>query len=307
MSTAGPALPPAWETALDTFLHHCAVDRGLATASLEAMHHDLMRLGAYAVEAGPPDPDQVTDRDLRAFLLNSATELAASSRARLLSTVRSFYRFRREEGCLDEDPTATILAPKTSRRLPTVLSVRQVEELIESAMGPEPADGRNAAILEVLYGCGARVSELCGLDLNDLDQDEATVLLRGKGRKQRRVPLGEPALQALDRYLLEGRPLWAGPKSGGAIFLNQRGGRLSRVSVWNLIKRAARDCGLKADLSPHTLRHSFATHLLEGGADLRVVQELLGHADISTTEIYTHVDRAWLTEAWLEAHPRARR
>lgn len=299
--------PAAWDLAVDTFLEHCGVERGLATASLEAMRHDLHRLAAWCGEHGPADPDRVADRDLRAFLLECARDLAASSRARLLSTVRSFYRFRVEEGCLADDPTATIVAPRTGRKLPSVLSPEQVEDLIGAVTGLEPAALRDRAILETLYGCGARVSELVGLDVNDIDRDEATVLLRGKGRKHRRVPLGEPALEAIDTYVLEARPQWQGPRSAGALFLNQRGGRFSRVSVWNLIKKAARDAGLKAELSPHTLRHSFATHLLEGGADLRVVQELLGHADISTTEIYTHVDRAWLVSAWLEAHPRARR
>ena len=210
------------------------------------------------------------------------------------------------EGRLDADPTATLVAPRRGRRLPVVLGVRQVVAMLEAVDGDTPRELRDRAVLELLYGCGCRVSELCGLDTPDLDPDEATLLLRGKGRKQRLVPVGEPAVAAVGRYLSAGRPRLVGRRATGALFLNARGGRLSRVSVWALVKRVAAAAGLTDGLSPHTLRHSYATHLLEGGADLRVVQELLGHADIGTTEIYTHVDRGWLEEAWREAHPRAR-
>jgi integrase/recombinase XerD len=205
------------------------------------------------------------------------------------------------------DPTSTLIAPRKGKKLPAVLTVKQVERLLDAVDGAKPADLRDRTILEILYGCGCRVSELCGLDVTDLDHSEATLLLRGKGRKQRLVPVGEPALESIGLYLRAGRPELAGQTPTAALILNQRGGRLSRVSVWNLIKRAGAAAGLPERLSPHTLRHTYATHLLEGGADLRVVQELLGHADIGTTEIYTHIDRAWLAEAWLGAHPRARR
>ena len=295
-----------WDLATDEFLAHCGADKGLAVASLEAARHDLARLRAWARERGLA-PVAVRDTDLRAFLLETAGELAASSRARLLSTLRSFYRFLAAEGHLDADPTTTIAAPRRGRRLPDVLSVVQAERLLEAIDGDEPRDLRDRAILEVLYGCGCRVSELCGLDTPDLDHQEATLLLRGKGRKQRLVPVGEPALAALGRWLAAGRPRLTGRRPTGALFLNARGGRLSRVSVWALLKRAGAAAGLPDRVSPHTLRHSYATHLLEGGADLRVVQELLGHQDISTTEIYTHIDRGWLEAAWREAHPRARR
>jgi len=293
-----------WDLATDAFLAHCGADKGLAVASLEAARHDLARLRAWAGPAGLA-PAGVRDADLREFLLAGAADLAASSRARLLSTLRSFYRFLAAEGEVDTDPTATLVAPRRGRRLPDVLSVPQVERLLETVDGDGPRDLRDRAILEVLYGCGCRVSELCGLDTPDLDEREATLLLRGKGRKQRLVPVGEPALAAVRRWLEAGRPRLTGKRPTGALFLNARGGRLSRVSVWALIKRAGAAAGLPDALSPHTLRHSYATHLLEGGADLRVVQELLGHQDISTTEIYTHVDRRWLEAAWRGAHPRA--
>ncbi|MDX2472235.1 MAG: site-specific tyrosine recombinase [Candidatus Krumholzibacteria bacterium] len=305
--SGGPPRGPSWDLAADTFLAHCSAEKGLAKASLEAADHDLKRLRRWAEnEGGCPDPARLTDQDLRDFLLTCTADLAASSRARLLSTIRSFYRFLEAEDMVPADPTATIAAPRRGRKLPDVLGVEQVTRLIETVDGHEPAAQRDRAILEVLYGCGCRVSELCGLDVPDLDPQEGTLLLRGKGRKQRLVPVGGPALDALTAWLASGRRQMVGKKPTAAVFLNQRGGRLSRVSVWGLIKRAGATAGLPESLSPHTLRHSYATHLLEGGADLRVVQELLGHADISTTEIYTHLDRAWLTSAWLEAHPRAK-
>nr|MEE4268943.1 site-specific tyrosine recombinase [Candidatus Krumholzibacteria bacterium] len=298
---------PAWDLAQDSFMAHCSAEKGLAPASLAAIEQDLKRLRLWAESGNFTAPGRLKDQDLRAFLIASADELIASSRARLLSTLRSFFKFLVAEGLAGHDPTTTIVAPKRGRKLPTVLSVDQVARLIETEIGAQPASVRDRAILEVLYGCGCRVSELCGLDVTDFDLTEGTLLLRGKGNKQRLVPVGEWALDSLERYLAGARGELLGKKSNAALFLNQRGGRLSRVSVWNLLKKAGREAGLPATLSPHTLRHSYATHLLEGGADLRIVQELLGHADISTTEIYTHIDRAWLTTAWLEAHPRAKR
>ncbi len=296
-----------WDQAIDMFLAYSSAEKGLAKASLEAAEHDLDRLRNWSEGAGNcTDPTEIDDHNLRDFLLACATDLAASSRARLLSSIRSFFRFLAAENMVEHDPTTTIAAPRRGRKLPDVLGVDQVVRLIESADGPEPTELRARAILEVLYGCGCRVSELCGIDVPDLDTDEGTLLLRGKGRKQRLVPVGGPAMDCISRWLKAGRPEMLGRKPTAALFLNQRGGRLSRVSVWTLIKRAGAAAGLPEGLSPHTLRHSYATHLLAGGADLRVVQELLGHSDISTTEIYTHIDRSWLTSAWLEAHPRAK-
>lgn len=297
----------AWDEAIDNFLGHAGIEKGLATATLDAQRHDLERLRVWALRERLSRPGAVHDRHLRAFLLDSARELVASSRARLLSTLRSFFRFLVAEGRIDADPTGTIIAPRRGRHLPDVLSIAQVERLLNWGDGGAPVDLRDRAALEMLYGCGCRVSELCGLDVTDLDPAEATVRLRGKGSKERQVPVGEPALAAVDAWLRSGRPHLAGRRPTPALLLNQRGGRLSRVSVWALLKRAGAAAGLPATVSPHTLRHSYATHLLEGGADLRVVQELLGHADIATTEIYTHVDRAWLAEAWRSAHPRSGR
>ena len=297
----------AWDLALDNFLAHCGAEKGLATASLEAARFDLARLRRWADGKSLSAPASIRDHHLRSFLTESSGELAPSSRARLLSTLRSFFRFLVAENLAVVDPTSTLIAPRRGRKLPTVLTLNQVERLLSTVNGARPGELRDRAILEVLYGCGCRVSELCCLDVTDLDSSEATLLLRGKGRKQRLVPVGEPALEAVGLFLRAGRPDLVGKLPNAALFLNQRGGRLSRVSVWNLIKKAGAAAGLPDRLSPHTLRHTYATHLLEGGADVRVVQELLGHADIGTTEIYTHIDRAWLTEAWLGAHPRARR
>ena len=301
------SLQQVWDLAIDDFLAHLRAEKGLSPASVEASGHDLARLRRFMVTERSCAPSQVTDRDLRRLLVAAADDLIASSRARLLSTLRSFFRFLVAEGVSETDPTVTLVAPRRGRKLPTVLSVDQITRLLDGCTGDAPRELRDRAILETLYGCGCRVSELCGIDVTDLDRDEATLLLRGKGDKQRLVPVGEPALAAVAAYLGAGRPHLTGKVPTAALFLNNRGGRLSRVSVWTVLKKAAAAAGIGREISPHTLRHSYATHLLEGGADLRIVQELLGHADISTTEIYTHIDRNWLAEAWSAAHPRARR
>lgn len=296
----------AWESAVAAFLSHAAAERGLARASVQAYARDLAYLRRWAAAERLPGPDRVRDADLRRFLIASAGRLSARSRARLVSTLRGFFRFLVEEGLAASDPSATIIAPRVGRRLPQVLSVAMVERLLAAPPLGEVAGLRDRAILELLYGCGLRVSELCGLDVPDLDPRDRCLRVLGKGRKERLVPVGAPALRAVDAWLREGRPRCLGRRPVAALFLNRRGGRLSRVSVWEILRRRAGEAGITTPLSPHTLRHTYATHLLEGGADLRAVQELLGHADIGTTEIYTHVDRAYLFEAYRAAHPRAR-
>lgn len=290
-----------WDLALDGFLTHLTAERGLAANTLLAYRRDAARLAVWARRRGVRGPAAVTGQGLREFLLEGAGELAPRSRARLISTLRSFFRFLCSEGELSRDPTTTIQSPRTGRKLPAVLSVRQVARLVDAA-----EDERDRAVLELLYGCGLRVSELCALDVTDLDAREGLLRVRGKGDKQRLLPVGEPALAAVGRYRESDRRRALGGRTAAALVLNRRGGRISRVAVWNLVKRYARTAGLVETVSPHTLRHCYATHLLEGGADLRAVQELLGHADIATTEIYTHVDRAFLVEAYRAAHPRAR-
>ena len=295
-----------WDLAVDGFLGHLSAERGLAAATLEAYRRDIQKLRRWAEENGHHQPAELEADQLRTFLVERAAELAPRSRARLVSTLRSFGRFLVSDRLTDVDPAATLVGPKAGRPLPDTLSVSQVEQLLGVVGGAEPRPRRDRAILEVLYGCGLRVSELCGLNLLDLDLREATLRVRGKGSKMRVLPLGEPALQALRSWLDPARGQLLKDRRTSAVFLNARGGRLSRVSVWNLLKTAAAEAGLSGEISPHTLRHSYATHLLEGGCDLRIVQELLGHADLSTTEIYTHVDRRFVWEAYRGAHPRAR-
>jgi integrase/recombinase XerD len=297
----------AWDLALDAFLAHAAADRGLAGNTLAAYRRDVARLAQWARGAALMELRSVSTAQLRQFLLEGAAELAPRSRARLISTLRGFFGFLVAEGDIAADPTATLLSPRAGRKLPHVLSVVQTERLLAAIPAAGARGLRDRAIVELLYGCGLRVSELCGLDLADLEWSEQTLRVRGKGDKQRLLPVGEPALRAAKAYVGSGRPALLGGRSSAALFVNGRGGRLSRVAVWNLVKKCALGAGLSGEISPHTLRHCYATHLLEGGADLRVVQELLGHADIGTTEIYTHVDRAFLLETYRSAHPRARR
>jgi integrase/recombinase XerD len=235
--------------------------------------------------------------------------LAASSRARAIVAVRGFHKFAVADGLAPADPAHGIRPPRPAKRLPKALPLADVEAILEAAGAPETVLAmRDRALLEVLYGTGARISEAVGLDVDDLDLVDGVVLLRGKGGKERLVPVGSFARDAVTTYLTRARPALAatGAASGGAMFLNARGGRLSRQSAWTVLDRAADRAGITKDVSPHTLRHSFATHLLDGGADVRVVQELLGHASVTTTQIYTLVTVDNLREVFATAHPRAR-
>ncbi|MFH1843956.1 MAG: site-specific tyrosine recombinase XerD [bacterium] len=295
-----------WDRAVTAFLSFASAEKGLAPNSLAAYRRDLVALQTWAGENRIATPGKVRDADLRRFLLAVSERLAARSRARLVSTLHGFFRFLTTEGLVRRDPTLTLLAPRTGRKLPRVLSLAQIELLLAAPSGHEPVVLRDRTLLELLYGCGLRVSELCGVDVTDLDWDDTCLRVRGKGSKQRVVPVGTPALQAVRGYLDRGRPQLTGKRSTAALLLNQRGGRLSRVSAWQILKHWSAAAGLDSEITPHTLRHTYATHLLEGGADLRAVQELLGHADISTTEIYTHIDRTFLLAAYRAAHPRAR-
>ncbi len=295
-----------WESATAAYLSHSAAEKGLARNSLLAYRRDLALLRRWAQAEGIAAPRKLRDADLRRFLIASAESLGPRSRARLVSTLRGFCRFLVTEGLASADPAQTLMAPRAGRKLPSCLTVAQVERLLAAPPLGEPRGVRDRAILELLYGCGLRVSELCALDLGDLEARGRTLRVQGKGSKERVVPVGGPALRAATAWLATGRPEFCGRRPSSALFLNQRGGRLSRVGVWLILKRWALAAGLTGPLTPHTLRHSYATHLLEGGADLRAVQELLGHADIGTTEIYTHLDRAHLFEAYRGAHPRAR-
>jgi integrase/recombinase XerD len=301
--------------ALRTYLDHLAVERGLAANTLSSYRRDLRRYRAFLDESGIDDLDSVSEATVSAFLVRlregdpDHPPLSATSAGRTVVAVRGFHRFCLADGLATVDPAAGVRPPSPSRRLPKALPLADVEAILDAsgAAGTSLAL-RDRALLEVLYGTGARISEAVGLDVDDLDRVDATVLLRGKGSKERLVPIGSYALAAVDAYLTRSRPelVAAGSGPAGALFLNARGGRLSRQSAWTVLVRAAERAGVTRDVSPHTLRHSFATHLLEGGADVRVVQELLGHASVTTTQIYTLVTVDNLREVFAAAHPRAR-
>jgi integrase/recombinase XerD len=306
--------PSALERAVRDWLGHLDVERGVSDNTLRSYRRDLARYTAYLHSRGVTEPAAVTEvhvTDFLAGLREGGPEhppLAASSAARTLVAVRGFHKFLALEGDVDSDPAAAVSPPKPPSRLPKAIGVEEVERLLEAAsVGDTPASLRDRALLEVLYGAGARISEAVGLDVDDLDAEEGVVRLFGKGSKERLVPLGSYAAQALSAYLVRGRPALAAKGRGTpAVFLNQRGGRLSRQSAWSVLRAAAERAGLGGHLSPHTLRHSFATHLLDGGADVRVVQELLGHASVTTTQIYTLVTVQRLREVYAQSHPRAR-
>ncbi|MFN8147017.1 MAG: site-specific tyrosine recombinase XerD [Candidatus Nanopelagicales bacterium] len=295
------------------YLDHLAVERGLAANSLAAYRRDLARYVAYCEARGITDVAQVGENDVADFLvaLRSGDDehppLAASSAGRAVVAVRGFHRFAAREGLATADPGKQVRPPTLTQRLPKAISVTEVEAILAASSGDEPRSLRDRALLEVLYGTGARISEAVGLDVDDLDLDAASVLLRGKGSKQRIVPVGRPAVSAVEAYLVRGRPALAAAGTGTpALFLNARGGRLTRQSAWSILAAAVQRSGVTAEVSPHTLRHSYATHLLDGGADVRVVQELLGHASVTTTQIYTLVTVDRLREVYAVAHPRAR-
>ncbi|KZS71981.1 site-specific tyrosine recombinase XerD [Mycobacterium kansasii] len=306
------------DTQLQGYLDHLAIERGVAPNTLSSYRRDLRRYTKHLEDRGITDLAGVGEDDVSDFLValrrgdpeSGATALSAVSAARALIAVRGLHRFAAAEGLADLDVARAVRPPTPGRRLPKSLTVDQVLALLEGAGGDNPADGpltlRNRALLELLYSTGSRISEAVGLDVDDVDTHARSVLLRGKGGKQRLVPVGRPAVHALDAYLVRGRPDLARRGRGtAAIFLNARGGRLSRQSAWQVLQDAAERAGITAGVSPHMLRHSFATHLLEGGADVRVVQELLGHASVTTTQIYTLVTVHALREVWAGAHPRA--
>jgi integrase/recombinase XerD len=299
------------EAVLSSYLAHLAVERGLAANTLASYRRDLRRYFEHLQARGRAELDEVGEADVQAFLAalregdGEHPALVASSAARAVSAVRGLHRFALREGVTAHDPAHQVRPPRQLRRLPKAITVDEVERLI-AASGPEgaPLTLRNRALLEVLYGTGARISEAVGLAVDDLEDDQ--VRLRGKGGRTRVVPLGRYARSALDAYLVRARPgLLAHGRGTSAVFLNARGGRLTRQGAWEVLQAAAERAGLDG-ISPHVLRHSFATHLLDGGADVRVVQELLGHASVTTTQVYTLVTVDKLREVYAAAHPRAR-
>ncbi len=322
--------------AVRTYLDHLVVERGLAENSVKSYRRDLRRYLGYLDSIGVRGLEEITEQTVSGFLMalregdSEHQPLSSTSAGRSVVAVRGFHKFAVRDGLATHDPSVGVRPPTPAKRLPKAVSLDDVERLLDAAGAPgTPLALRDRALLELLYGTGARISEAVGLDVDDLDLepdpdapdtgagqgvDQGTVLLRGKGSKERIVPVGSFARAAVREYVASGRPELlanAGASSGatatvrGALFLNARGGRLSRQSAWTVIVKAAERAGITAEVSPHTLRHSFATHLLEGGADVRVVQELLGHASVTTTQVYTLVTVDSLREVYAAAHPRA--
>ena len=307
------------DRAIRTYLDHLSIEKGLAANTLSSYRRDLRRYREFLDEKAVTTLDEVAEATVTDFLVRLREgdqvhpPLGASSAARTVVAVRGFHRFAVADGLATLDPAAGVKPPSPAKRLPKALPLADVEAILDAAGAPgTPLALRDRALLEVLYGTGARISEAVGLDVDDLDLDDPSVeddagvvLLRGKGGKERMVPVGSYALEAVSAYLVRGRPALLA-QGTPALFLNARGGRLSRQSAWTVLVKAAERAGVTRDVSPHTLRHSFATHLLDGGADVRVVQELLGHASVTTTQVYTLVTVDNLREVFATAHPRAR-
>lgn len=290
---------------LDQFLNFLLVEKGLALNTLDGYGRDLTRYVGFLGHEGISTPDQITPGTVSRFLARLKQEgLAPRSRARALVSMRMFHKFLLTEGISTSNPTALVEAPKTVRSLPQTLSMAEVDRLLAAPAGDEPLCLRDRAMLEVLYATGLRVSELVGLRWRDLQLDVGYLMAFGKRSKQRIVPLGEAAIGVLRHYLSFGRPALDKDQGAAQIFLNRNGKGLTRQGFWKIIKRRSLEAGILKDISPHTLRHSFATHLLENGADLRSVQTMLGHVDISTTQIYTHVTRERLRKIHEQCHPR---
>jgi integrase/recombinase XerD len=311
------------DDAVRGYLQYLVVERGLAANTVQSYQRDLRRYAEVLAARGKTDLSQVTSLDVAEFraALRAGDEnhppLAVTSVGRAVVAVRGLHAFARAQGLTEDDPARAVAPPPPPRRLPKAITIDEVERLLDAAGSTADADPRvlrDRALLEFLYSTGARISEATGLDVDDLDHLAAdpVVLLRGKGGKQRYVPVGSYAVAALDAYLVRGRPVLVGTatrntaarRPSPAVFLNARGGRLTRQGAWGVLREASVRSG-KSDVSPHTLRHSFATHLLDGGADIRVVQELLGHASVTTTQVYTLVTVDKLREVYAAAHPRA--
>jgi integrase/recombinase XerD len=298
------------DRAVDLFLDHLKVERGLSTHTLDAYGRDLARLMGFLGERGRVDVDDVTGLDITDHMIALADAgLGARSRARALVATRGLFHHLVAEHWLDADPCELVEAPRAAQRSPVVLGEKAVAELLAAPNRTTPRGIRDAAMLELLYASGLRVSELVRLPLADANLKQGFVRVTGKGKKTRMVPMGESARAAIDHYLAEVRPGWVKSRDEPALFLTERGKPMTRQGFWKLLGAYARAAGVRAvggAVSPHKLRHSFATHLLERGADLRAVQAMLGHADIATTQLYTHVSRAHLIEQYRRAHPRAR-
>ena len=292
------------------FLGYLEFERGLSRNTLEAYRSDLLQLGTYLEREGV-DALDAEHAHLAGFLTELATgsddrpPVAPATLQRKAACLRSFYRHLRREGLLDRDPTADLRAPRKSQRLPQVLNRAEVQKLLAAPRGTDPAALRDRALLETMYACGLRASEAIDLTMGDIDLHAGVLRARGKGSKERLVPIGREAVQAVRAYVQKGRPALVGLRDEPHLFVNHRGAGLTRQGLYKIVQRHARGVGLDDRMSPHTLRHTFATHLLAGGCDLRSVQEMLGHADVATTQIYTHVSAEKLKDVYFAAHPRA--
>ncbi|MCM3781095.1 site-specific tyrosine recombinase XerD [Microbacterium hydrocarbonoxydans] len=297
------------DRAFDSYLRHVTIERGLSEHTIAAYRRDLTGYLEWLTADGIADSAEITPAIVGRFIAERSSAdpaPAATSLARLQSSVRGWHRFLAREGIDDDDPSGRLRPPKAPRRLPKALTIDQVERLLAAPSAEEPIGIRDRALLELLYATGARVSEAVNLDVDDVSHGDV-LRLRGKGSKERIVPLGSYARAAVDAYLTRVRPdLAAKGRASARLFLGARGAPLSRQSAWLVIRDAAERAQITSEVSPHTLRHSFATHLLQGGADVRVVQELLGHASVATTQIYTHVSVDTLRDVYATSHPRAR-
>jgi integrase/recombinase XerD len=306
-TTAAPPSRRLTELMLD-YLAYLELERGLSRNTLEAYRSDLQQYGVFLDRAGL-HPLAVAIADLRNFVSDvqraGGAGAAPATVQRKVACLRSFYRYLRREQILDHDPTTELRGPRMGARLPKVLSRDEVQALLRQPQGASPVALRDRALLETMYACGLRASEAITLERRQLDLEAGIVRARGKGSKERIVPIGSVAVRALRRYLDNGRPRLVGLRDEPRVFVNVRGEPLSRQGLYKIIQRHARAAGLERKMSPHTLRHTFATHLLAGGCDLRSLQEMLGHADIGTTQIYTHLSPERLREVYFEAHPRA--
>jgi integrase/recombinase XerD len=305
----GPDAGKRFEGLVLDFLSYLELERGLSRNTLDAYRTDLHQYGEF-LAARNADALTVRPADVAEFLADLATgngrpACSASTIHRKAACLRSFYKHLRRDELIADDPTAVLTAPRRAKKLPQVLNYAEVQKLLAAPRGDEPTVLRDRALLEVMYACGLRASETIGLELSDIDTHQGFLRARGKGSKERLVPLGRKAIAALSVYLRGGRPKLVGERHEAKLFVNFRGGPLSRQGLYKIVQRHARAAGLSGRLSPHTLRHSFATHLLAGGCDLRAVQEMLGHADISTTQMYTHLSGEQLKEVYFRAHPRA--
>ena len=293
------------------FLGYLEFERGLSRNTLEAYRSDLLQLGTYLRRTGA-EALRLGHAELADFVSTLAAggegraPASAATLQRKVACLRSFYRHLRRQGLVQDDPTVHLRAPRQSRRLPEVLTRGEVGVLLEQPRGTGPAALRDRALLEVMYACGLRASEAIGLEVGDVDLEDGVLRARGKGSKERLVPVGSTAAHALGLYLSRGRPRLVGDRLEARLFVNHRGTGLTRQGLYKIVQRHARSAGLDGRMSPHTLRHTFATHLLAGGCDLRSLQEMLGHADIATTQVYTHLSAERLKDVYFEAHPRAR-